>query len=163
MAVAASEPTRRLLVGAWTGIAMMLAGQVVDLRWHAANGRRFERASDQVGAHWLIWLGVLVLLVVAMIGARRIPSRWYVGFRLLLLAVVGHVLVDGWHFWEHYNLIDPVVPHLLLAILKAVMLAGWSRRCRPRPPASRSGPGTARNGRSNTHDAALPHSTCPEP
>jgi hypothetical protein len=124
MAVAASGPTRRLLVGAWTGIAMMLAGQVVDLRWHAANGRRFERASDQVGAHWLIWLGVLVLLVVAMIGARRIPSRWYVGFRLLLLAVVGHVLVDGWHFWEHYNLRDPVVPHLLLAILKAVMLAG---------------------------------------
>jgi hypothetical protein len=96
MAVAASGPTRRLLVGAWTGIAMMLAGRVVDLRWHAANGRRFERAADQVEAHWLIWLGVLVLLIVAVIGARRVPSRWYVGFRLLLLAVVCHALIDGW-------------------------------------------------------------------
>jgi hypothetical protein len=124
MAVAASGPTRRLLVGAWTGIVMLLAGQVVDLRWHAANGRRFERAADQVGAHWLIWLGVAVLLVVAVVGARRIPSRWYVGFRLLLLAVVCHALIDGWHFWEHYHLRDPVVAHLLLAILKAAMLAG---------------------------------------
>jgi hypothetical protein len=82
----------------------------VDLRWHAANRRRFERASDQFGAHWLIWLGVLVLLIVAVVGASRVPSRWYVGFRLLLLAVACHVLVDGWHFWEHYNLRDPVIP-----------------------------------------------------
>jgi hypothetical protein len=65
MAVAASGPTRRLFVGAWTGIAMMLPGQVVDLRWHAANGRRFERASDQVGAHWLIWQGTAALIPVA--------------------------------------------------------------------------------------------------
>lgn len=122
--MAASGPTGRLLVGAWTGIAMLMAGQVVDLRWHAAHGRRFERASDQVGAHWLIWLGVLVLLLVAVVGARRAQSRWYTGFRLLLLAVVCHVLIDGWHFWEHYNLRDPVVPHVLLASLKAVMLAG---------------------------------------
>jgi ABC-type Fe3+ transport system permease subunit len=46
------------------------------------------------------------------------------GFGLLLLAVVGHVLVDGWHLWEHHHLRDPVVPHLLLASLKTVMLAG---------------------------------------
>jgi hypothetical protein len=121
--MASRRPTGRLLVSAWTGILMLMAGQVVDLRWHAANGRGFERASDQVGAHWLIWLGVLVLLIVAVVGARRVPSRWYLGFRLLLLAVACHVLVDGWHFWEHYNLRDPVVPHVLLAILKGVMLA----------------------------------------
>jgi len=121
--MAASGPTGRLLVGAWTGILLLVAGQVVDLRWHAANGRRFETASDQAGAHWVIWLGVLVLLIVAVAGARQVPSRWFAGFRLLLLAVVCHVLIDGWHFWEHYNLRDPVVPHVLLAILKAVMLA----------------------------------------
>jgi hypothetical protein len=34
------------------------------------------------------------------------------------------VLIDVWHFWEHYNLRDPVVAHTLLALLKAVMLAG---------------------------------------
>lgn len=63
--------------------------------------------------------------MVAVIGARRVPSRWYLGF-CLLLAVVGHVLDDGWHFWEHYTLRDPVAPHL---------------------PASRSGPGTAGTSR----------------
>jgi hypothetical protein len=54
--MAAGGSTGRLLVGAWAGIVMLMAGQVVDLRWHAANGG-FETASDQVGAHWLIWLG----------------------------------------------------------------------------------------------------------
>ena len=45
--MAASGPTTgRLLVGAWTGIVMLMAGQVVDLRWHRANGG-FETASDQ--------------------------------------------------------------------------------------------------------------------
>ena len=96
---------------------------------------------------------MLVLLVVTVVGARRVPSRWYVGFRLLLLAVACHLLVAGWHFWEHYNLRDPLVPHLLLAILKGVMLAAvvtatptmttsisiWSGdhshgRTEPRPP-----------------------------
>jgi len=43
---AAGGSTGRLLVGAWTGIVMLIAGQVVDLRWHRANGG-FETASDQ--------------------------------------------------------------------------------------------------------------------
>lgn len=59
---------------------MLVAGQLVDLRWHAAHGHRFETAADQLGAHWLIWLGVLVLLIVAVVGARSVPSRWFVGF-----------------------------------------------------------------------------------
>lgn len=122
--MAASRSTGRLLVGAGAGIVMLMAGQLVDLRWHAVHGRRFERAADQLGAHWLIWLGVLVLLIVGVVGARRVPSRWFVGFRLLLVAAVCHVLIDGWHFWEHYNIRDPVVAHVLLAILKVAMVAG---------------------------------------
>jgi hypothetical protein len=67
---------------------------------------------------------VLVLLIVAVVGARRVPSRWFVGFRLLLVAVLCHVLIDAWRFWEHYHLRDPVVAHALLAVLKTVMLVG---------------------------------------
>ena len=37
----------------------------------------------------------------------------------------GRLLVGAWTgIWEHYNLRDPVVAHILLALLKAVMLAG---------------------------------------
>src|SRR4030095_13207917 len=117
--MAASRPTGRLLVGAGAGIVMLMAGQLVDLRWHARHGRGLGRAADQLWAH-----AALLLVSGGVLGARRVPARWFVGFRLLLVAAVCHVLIDGWHFWEHYNLRDPVVAHVLLAILKVAMVAG---------------------------------------
>jgi hypothetical protein len=121
--MAASGPTSRLLAGVWTGIALQVAGQVIDLRWHATYPG-FERAADQLQAHWLIWLAVLVTLVVAAVGARQVPSGWSSGYRLLLLAAVGYGLSSAWHFWEHANLRDPVAPHVLVALGKAAILAG---------------------------------------
>jgi hypothetical protein len=90
----------------------------------ACHPPRLERAADQVQAHWLIWLGVLVTLVVAAVGASRVPSSWHSGYRLLLLAGVAYALSSGWHFWEHAQLRDPVAPHVLVAIGKAAILAG---------------------------------------
>jgi hypothetical protein len=121
--MAASGPTSRLLAGVWTGIALQAAGQVIDLRWHATHPG-FERAADQLQAHWLIWLGVLVTVVVAAVGASRVPSSWYSGYRLLLVAGVAYALSSGWHFWEHAQLRDPAAPHVLVAIGKAAILAG---------------------------------------
>jgi hypothetical protein len=122
--MAASGPTsRRLLAGVWTGITLQVAGQVIDLRWHATHPG-FERAADQVQAHWLIWLGVLVTVVVAAVGARHVPSSWYSGYRLLLLAGLAYALSSAWHFWEHAQLRDPAAPHVLVALGKAAILAG---------------------------------------
>ena len=121
--MAPGGPTSRLLGGVWAGIALQVAGQVIDLRWHATHPD-FERAADQLRAHWLIWLGVLVTLLAAAVGARRVPSSWYSGYRLLLLASVVYALSSGWHFWEHANLRDPAAPHVLVAIGKAAILAG---------------------------------------
>jgi hypothetical protein len=122
--MAASGPTSRLLLaGIWTGIVLQVAGQVIDLRWHATHSG-FERAADQLQAHWLIWLGVLATLVVAAVGARQVPSSWSSGYRLLLLASVAYALSSAWHFWEHAQLRDPVAPHVLVAIGKAAILAG---------------------------------------
>jgi hypothetical protein len=115
--------SRRLLAGVWTGIALQAAGQVIDLRWHATHPG-FERAADQLQAHWLIWLGVLLTLLVAAVGASRVPSSWSSGYRLLLLAGVAYALSSAWHFWEHANLRDPAAPHVLVAIGKAAILAG---------------------------------------
>jgi hypothetical protein len=92
---------------------------VIDLRWHAIHPG-FERAADQLQAHWLIWLGVLVTLAAAAVGARRVLSSWYSGYRLLLLASVAYALSSAWHFWEHANLRDPVAPTC------------WWRSARPR-------------------------------
>jgi hypothetical protein len=119
----ASNPTSRLLAGVWAGVALQAAGQVVDLRWHATHPG-FERAADQLQAHWLIWLGVLLTLVVAVVGAGRVPSRWYGGYRLLLLAGLAYALSSAWHFWEHLQLRDPAAPHVLVGIGKAAILAG---------------------------------------
>jgi hypothetical protein len=121
--MAASGPTSRLLAGVWTGIALQVVGQVIDLRWHATHPG-FERATDQLQAHWLIWLGVLITLVAAAVGARQVPTSWSTGYRLLLLAGVVYALSSGWHFWEYYQLRDPVAPHVLVAIGKAAILAG---------------------------------------
>jgi hypothetical protein len=121
--MAASGPTSRLLAGVWTGIALQLAGQVVDLRWHATHPG-FERASDQLQAHWLIWLGVAITLVAAAVGARQVPTSWSGGYRLLLLAGVAYALSSAWHFWEHAQLRDPAAPHVLVAVGKAAILAG---------------------------------------
>jgi hypothetical protein len=71
--MATSGSTSRLLAGAWTGIALQAAGQVVDLRWHATHPG-FERAADQLRAHWLIWLGVLVAIGKAAILAGAISA-----------------------------------------------------------------------------------------
>jgi hypothetical protein len=121
--MAASSSTSRLLAGVWTGIALQAAGQVVDLQWHATHPG-FERATDQLRAHWLIWLGVLVTLGVAAVGTRQLPTRWYTGYRLLLLAGLGYALSSAWHFWEHAQLRDPAAPHVLVALAKAAILAG---------------------------------------
>lgn len=122
--MAASSPTSRLLLaGVWTGIALQVVGQVIDLRWHATHPG-FERAADQLQAHWLIWLGVLLTLVAAAVGAGRVPSSWYGGYRLLLLAGVAYALSSAWHFWEHANLRDPAAPHVLVALGKAAIVAG---------------------------------------
>jgi hypothetical protein len=122
--MAASGPTNRLLLaGVWTGIALQAAGQAIDLRWHATHPG-FERATDQLQAHWLIWLGVVVTLAAAAVGASRVPSGWFSGYRLLLLAGVAYAASSAWHFWEHANLRDPAAPHVLVAIGKAAILVG---------------------------------------
>ena len=60
---------RRALQGLWVAVAVQVAGRIVDGLWHASHDE-FETTSDQLQAHWLIWVGVLLALVVAY-GAVR--------------------------------------------------------------------------------------------
>ena len=109
-------------MGRWVavGVAVFLAGRAIDLVWHVTHPE-FETASDQLRAHAVVWLGVLILFLTALRGVwQRIPNR---GYALMLGATVLYGSVAGWHFWEHLNDRDPGIPHLLLLIASLSLLA----------------------------------------
>ena len=64
---------RRLSLGRWVaiGVALLLAGRLIDLAWHVTHPE-FETASDQLRAHAVVWLGVLLLLLIAV---RGVPDH----------------------------------------------------------------------------------------
>lgn len=111
----------RPLVALWIAVAVMLLGRLLDLRWHLANDE-FEGTIQQLEAHWLVWLGVLVVLWGAAAGVRAGVDG--IGFRLTLVSALLYVPVAIWHFVEHANGADPEAAHYLLAITQIGVLAG---------------------------------------
>lgn len=116
-------------------IGVMLLGRLLDLRWHVEHDE-FEGTSQQFEAHWLLWIGVLMVLVVAAVGVReRIGGS---GTQLVLLSAVLYVPISIWHFVEHANGADPELAHVLLGITNLAMVVGavvaWlNARRRPAP------------------------------
>jgi hypothetical protein len=113
---------RRLRFAVLIGAVAMTAGRAVDLRWHATHPE-FETGADQLQAHWLAWLGALILLVAAVIGVSR---RLYQspGFVILAVSGVAYAGVAVWHFWLHNQLRDPALPHVLLALSQLGLYVG---------------------------------------
>lgn len=112
---------RTLARALWVGLVVSIAGRALDLRWHATHDE-FETASDQLRAHWVAWLGALILLgaaAVALSQRQRGPAVWAVA-----VGAAGYAVVAAWHFYEHSQLRDPDLPHILLAITQIVMLGG---------------------------------------
>jgi hypothetical protein len=119
-----SREARRLLAALWVGVVVQIAGLVLDGIWHA-NHDEFEGASQQLEAHWLLWLGILLTLVAAAIAIARLPAtERNGGYSIVLAGGALYVPVSVWHFIEHANLNDPEVAHYLLALGQGTMLAG---------------------------------------
>lgn len=117
---------RRALLALWIGVVIQLLGQLVDVRWHATHSSHFRSTSEQVEAHWMIWLGILVMLVASLAALR---SRHGTTSRGLIGALVASsVLVAGqvWNFLDHAQGRTTVPPHLLIALgrLGALVAAG---------------------------------------
>ena len=51
----ASTRARTALQLLWATLIVQVAGRLIDARWHATHDE-FEGASQQLQAHWLIWL-----------------------------------------------------------------------------------------------------------
>jgi hypothetical protein len=113
-----------MLKALWIAVGVQLAGRLVDLRWHLTHDE-FEGASQQIEAHWLLWLGVLATIAVAA-WALRGPGRplGFPGYLVTLVSGLLYVPVAIWHFVEHANGVDPEVAHLFLAIGQIGMVLG---------------------------------------
>lgn len=108
----------------WIGIVLHLLGDLVDLRWHSTHDveTAFESYGSQLEAHWLLWIGAAVTIVVAVLALRSgMGNR---GYALVLAMALLYAGASVWHGWEHAHARDPDLPHLLLAISKAGMVAG---------------------------------------
>ena len=114
---------RGVVVGLWVGLAASVAGRMLDLRWHATHDE-FEGATEQLEAHWLAWLGAVVLLVTAVIGIRQGGRVANIGTAAVLAGSAAYVLFASWHFYEHAQRRDPEVLHVLLVAAQVVMLGG---------------------------------------
>jgi hypothetical protein len=113
-----------MLRALWVAVAVQLAGRLLDLRWHLTHDE-FEGTSQQLEAHWLLWLGVLATIAVAAVASVRMerPAA-RPGYLLTLLSGGLYVPVAIWHFIEHANGSDPELAHVLLAVGGIGMVAG---------------------------------------
>ena len=115
---------RRALGWLWGAIGVQIAGRMLDARWHATHDE-FEGASEQLTAHWLLWLGVLATIVVAAVALRdRGRTAGRSGYLLTLGAGVLYAIVGVWHFVEHANGSDADLAHVFLVIGQVGMLIG---------------------------------------
>ena len=135
-----SERATPYLWGLWAGAVVFIAGIARDLVWHATNDE-FEGTSQQFEAHWLLWIGFLLVVGVTILAFLRLRSdERHPGFAVVLAASAVYLPVTVWHFVAHASDIDPGLAHILLAIGDLTILSGvawtiatsFSHRARPR-------------------------------
>lgn len=119
---------RRLLLALWIGLGIQLLGQLVDVRWHAGHGTHFRSASEQVAAHWVIWLSIAVTMASAAVAVMSGHARASRGFSLALMASALYAAASAWNFWEHAHGVHAIAPHVLIAISRIGLLvaAVWA-------------------------------------
>jgi hypothetical protein len=111
----------RTLAALWAATGVVVVGRLIDLQWHLTHDD-FEGAADQIQAHLVVWIGVLLLLFVAAVAVRQGTPG--LGYRLVLAGAAFYVPIAVWHFVEHANGSDPELAHVLIGIGYAAMLIG---------------------------------------
>ena len=117
----APAAVRRLWV-LWGSVALVLAGEVLDVAWHATHGE-FRSGSDVVKGHWLGWLGILLAIAVSVggaLGSREVTGRR--GYRSMLVATAAYVYGSIWNFWGHAGGSDTFLAHVILTVSKVAIL-----------------------------------------
>jgi uncharacterized protein YacL len=122
-----TRPPRTLVAPSYlyvllAGIAVQVVGRAIDGYWHATH-EEFESASDQLQAHSVLWVGVLVALVVSSLAVRELRVGPRTGYFAVLVSSIAYAGAAVWHFIEHANGSDPAAAHVVLGILWAALLA----------------------------------------
>ena len=114
----------RTVVSLWAAFAVQIAGRLLDLRWHQTHSE-FESGGDQVQAHWLVWLGTILVLIVA---ARALRSDRAAharsGYVTVLVANGVYAAAAALHFVQHANHSEVDWTHAVLGLTNVVATAG---------------------------------------
>lgn len=115
------RPSLRLL---WAAFGVQIAGRLLDFWWHASHDE-FETGGDQLQAHWLVWIGTVLVLVVgarALVAGVSGPERG--GYTAIVLANALYVPIAVAHFVQHMNHHEVDSTHLGLATTNVVGILG---------------------------------------
>lgn len=135
---AAADRNRATFRALWGAFAVQVAGRLLDFWWHATHDE-FETGRDQVTAHWLVWLGTVLVIVVAVRALRSdsAPAERR-GYHVVMWSNALYVGVAVIHFIQHLNLQEVDWAHILLTVTNigsviGVLIVTIARRKPPAP------------------------------
>jgi hypothetical protein len=108
----------------WGAFIVQVAGRLLDFWWHATHDE-FETGGDQIQAHWLVWLGTILVLAAAIRALRtgvRGPVR--AGYLIVLIANGLYVPIAVAHFIQHLNRQEVDWAHAGLGITNVIAALG---------------------------------------
>lgn len=119
------SPQPRLFTALWATFVIQIAGRLLDLQWHRTHPE-FETAQDQITAHWLVWLGTLLVIATAAIALRtaRPIGTERLGYRLTLWSNILYLMLAVLHFVQHLNHQEVDWTHVALAVANVAGAAG---------------------------------------
>ncbi len=120
----ASAESRGPLGQLWAAFAVQLLGRLLDFWWHATHDE-FETGGDQLQAHWLVWAGTALVLIVSVralsLGVTYAERPGYV----TIVAANGlYVPIAIAHFLQHLDHREVDWAHVGLGITNVVAALG---------------------------------------
>jgi hypothetical protein len=127
----------RQLEALWVAVLVQVLGRIGDGIWHL-NHADFEGAANQLEAHFVLWVGMLMTLAAAGWALRTNgASERKAGYLVTFVAALLYVPTAIWHFIGHANGEELDVAHVLLAVTQvativgAIMATAGARRLTP--------------------------------
>jgi hypothetical protein len=114
----------RQLEALWVAILVQVLGRIGDGIWHL-NHDDFEGPANQLEAHFVLWVGMLMTLAAAGWALRtdRAPER-RTGYLVTFVAALLYVPAAIWHFIGHANGEELDIAHVVLAVTQVATIVG---------------------------------------